>query len=171
MCAGIHHPTRGGTRGGKDQFDWEDVKTDKDRECYLGHSMMAPVGRWQKGKDLSWYTKKSRTKDYHAILEAERAAVKRAEEEAMAAALGLKPAVKTQQPLSRQEAAEVFRRQSQDEPEGGEERVKGVGFSGSSQRRRRVDSSSNDLGAIFEVSFMVLKTPHSDGTVYAMLIM
>ncbi len=36
MCAGIHHPTRGGTRGGKDQFDWEDVKTDKDRECYLG---------------------------------------------------------------------------------------------------------------------------------------
>ena len=36
MCAGVHHPTRGGTRGGKDQFDWEDVKTDKDRECYLG---------------------------------------------------------------------------------------------------------------------------------------
>lgn len=36
MCAGIHHPTRGGTRGGKDQFDWDDVKADKDRECYLG---------------------------------------------------------------------------------------------------------------------------------------
>ena len=32
----IFHPTRGGTRGGQDQFDWEDVKTDKDRECYLG---------------------------------------------------------------------------------------------------------------------------------------
>jgi len=27
---------RGGTRGGKDQFDWDDVKVDKDRENYLG---------------------------------------------------------------------------------------------------------------------------------------
>ena len=32
----IYHPSRGGVRGGADQFDWEDVKTDKDRECYLG---------------------------------------------------------------------------------------------------------------------------------------
>ena len=34
--AGIHHPTRGGTRGGGDQFDWDDVKVDKHRENYLG---------------------------------------------------------------------------------------------------------------------------------------
>lgn len=27
---------RGGTRGGQDQFDWEDVKVDKHRENYLG---------------------------------------------------------------------------------------------------------------------------------------
>ena len=27
---------RGGTRGGKDQFEWDDVKTDKHRENYLG---------------------------------------------------------------------------------------------------------------------------------------
>lgn len=65
----MFHPTRGGkyynsilsscwslnsfvvgTRGGKDQFSWEDVKNDKHRENYLGHSLMAPVGRWQKGK-------------------------------------------------------------------------------------------------------------------------
>ncbi|KAI8338380.1 kinase phosphorylation protein-domain-containing protein [Chlamydoabsidia padenii] len=46
----MFHPTRGGTRGGRDQFSWEDVKTDKDRENYLGNSLMAPVGRWQKGK-------------------------------------------------------------------------------------------------------------------------
>ncbi|XP_064405295.1 multiple myeloma tumor-associated protein 2 homolog isoform X2 [Halichondria panicea] len=118
--------------------------------CYLGHSMMAPVGRWQKGKDLTWYTKKSKTKDFNAILEAERAAVKRAEEEAMTTALGFKPAVKPQQPLSKQEVAVVFRRQSQDDPEGGEERIKGVGYSGRTQLRKRFDSSSNDLRAIFE---------------------
>jgi len=33
-------PIRGGTRGGKDQFKWEDVKSDKDRENYLAHSLM-----------------------------------------------------------------------------------------------------------------------------------
>lgn len=26
----------GGTRGGQDKFNWEDVKSDKDRENYLG---------------------------------------------------------------------------------------------------------------------------------------
>ncbi len=34
----MHHPTRGGNRGGQDQFDWEDVKADKHRESYLGES-------------------------------------------------------------------------------------------------------------------------------------
>lgn len=32
----IYEPARGGTRGGKDQFIWEDVKSDKHRENYLG---------------------------------------------------------------------------------------------------------------------------------------
>ena len=32
----MHHPSRGGVRGGKDQFEWESVKTDKHRENYLG---------------------------------------------------------------------------------------------------------------------------------------
>lgn len=31
------------------EFTWEDVKVDKHRENYLGHSIKAPVGRWQKG--------------------------------------------------------------------------------------------------------------------------
>lgn len=42
-------PPRGGARGGKDQFNWENVKSDKDREFYLGHSVKALAGRWQKG--------------------------------------------------------------------------------------------------------------------------
>jgi hypothetical protein len=33
------------------QFDLECVKTDKDRESYLGHLLMAPFGRWQEGID------------------------------------------------------------------------------------------------------------------------
>ena len=36
MSANIYHPSRGGVRGGRDQFNWEDVKEDKDRENYLG---------------------------------------------------------------------------------------------------------------------------------------
>lgn len=48
--AGIYNgPARGGSRGGKDQFNWEDAKEDKYNQNYLGHSVKAAKGRWQKG--------------------------------------------------------------------------------------------------------------------------
>lgn len=80
-------PIRGGTRGGKDQFEWSKVKDDKHRELYLGrallhrsfhsqlkdfefgrsahlplsistgHSVMAPTGRWQKGPTIFFSVK------------------------------------------------------------------------------------------------------------------
>ncbi len=43
MSANVFHPSRGGVRGGKDQFNWDDVKTDKDRENYLGKYKTMPT--------------------------------------------------------------------------------------------------------------------------------
>lgn len=89
----------GGCRGGADQFKWEDVKADAYRESYLGHSQFAPVGRWQKGKDILWYTKKHGESKEHITTQtvnpgelarrAEIAAIKAQEEELLNQELGL----------------------------------------------------------------------------------
>ncbi|KAI7866714.1 kinase phosphorylation protein-domain-containing protein [Spinellus fusiger] len=86
----MFHPSRGGVRGGKDQFSWDSVKEDKHRENYLGHSLMAPVGRWQKGKDLTWYAKERHDAEGSNAMSDELARIKEAEADAMAVALGVK---------------------------------------------------------------------------------
>ncbi|KAF2755581.1 hypothetical protein EJ05DRAFT_105669 [Pseudovirgaria hyperparasitica] len=90
-----------GSRGGRGDFKWDDVKGDQHRENYLGHSLMAPVGRWQRNKDLNWYAKGDANPDdpdperTAALARAEELRkVKEAEEDAMAAALGLPPPVR-----------------------------------------------------------------------------
>ena len=66
-------PARGGNRGGKDAFNWDQVKSespvscclwalapdviclcadDPHRDYYLGHSVKAAVGRWQNGEGV-----------------------------------------------------------------------------------------------------------------------
>ncbi|KAH0864825.1 hypothetical protein HID58_082036 [Brassica napus] len=112
----MYHPTRGGVRGGRDQFSWDEVKADKHRENYLGHSVKAPVGRWQKGKDLNWYArdKKQGGSNTDAMKE-EIQRVKEQEEQAMREALGLAPKSSTRPQgnrLDKQEYTELIKRGS-----------------------------------------------------------
>ncbi|EEF46602.1 Multiple myeloma tumor-associated protein, putative [Ricinus communis] len=133
----MYHPTRGGVRGGRDQFTWDDVKVDKHRENYLGHSIKAPVGRWQKGKDLHWYARDKRSEGSNTdALKEEIKRIKEEEEQAMREALGLAPKCASRPQgnrLDKHEFSELVKRGSTAEDLGGGHaeaaRVDGLGFS------------------------------------------
>ncbi|KAF9316789.1 hypothetical protein BG003_001518 [Podila horticola] len=131
----MFHPTRGGTRGGQDQFKWEDVKEDKHRENYLGNSILAPVGRWQKGRDLTWYAKASGSQDAAAVQEKKQAeiqSIKDAEAEAMAEALGYKATKKPSTSVSEKELNQAMKTVVDSGSGDGEEKdslaIQGLGF-------------------------------------------
>lgn len=124
----MYHPPRGGVRGGRDQFNWEDVKTDKHRENYLGHSLHAPVGRWQQGKDLTWYAKDGKQDDSR---NEEIRAIKNAEADVMAELLGGGKRRVVTGNVTQQELSNVLKRQQDDEEDSLKEATQEVtkGFS------------------------------------------
>lgn len=90
-------PPRGGTRGGRDRFNWQDVKDDhRSASHYLGASIKAPIGRWAANKDLEWFNKPGRHEQKDAKAENAEAEgrrleiqrIKQAEEDAVLRALG-----------------------------------------------------------------------------------
>ncbi|XP_060103889.1 multiple myeloma tumor-associated protein 2 [Heteronotia binoei] len=152
--------SRGGVRGGQDQFNWEDVKTDKQRENYLGNSLMAPVGRWQKGKDLTWYAKEKKSEAALSRAE-ELAAIRQAEEEAMLAALGYKNVKKQPTGLSKEDLAEVCRRDDERD-EKSVDRVLGLGSSRSAGSRMmfsKEDKEAAKLGLSVFTHHRAASTP------------
>ncbi|KAG2366294.1 kinase phosphorylation protein-domain-containing protein [Suillus spraguei] len=94
----MFEPIRGGTRGGQAEFKWTDVSADKDRENYLGHSINAPTGRWQKNKDVHWYNRDNKNESER---EEEIRKIKEAEAEALSAALGFAAAPSGSTPVAK----------------------------------------------------------------------
>eukprot|EP00397_Hematodinium_sp_SG-2012_P061917 GEMP01082750.1.p1 GENE.GEMP01082750.1~~GEMP01082750.1.p1 ORF type:complete len:269 (+),score=116.14 GEMP01082750.1:169-975(+) len=114
---------REGTRGGREEFKWDQVKEldYKDRECYLGAStkigMMGKLGRWN---EQDWYAKQ---REKTTSIDEERIAVRKFEEELMQEALGLKPKklLLAKQQMTPEQMKEYFKEQKK---QAKEERVK-----------------------------------------------
>ncbi|RAL37061.1 unnamed protein product [Cuscuta campestris] len=145
----MYHPSRGGVRGGRDQFSWDDVKADKHRENYIGHSVNAPVGRWQKGKDLFWYARDKRSQQMNPeAAKEEIRRIKEEEEKAMLEALGLAPKRAAQHQgnrLDKHEFSELVKRGSTADDLGAGHaeaaHVQGLGFSRGHQPWKESSSS------------------------------
>ncbi|KAI8909553.1 kinase phosphorylation protein-domain-containing protein [Gorgonomyces haynaldii] len=80
-------PVRSGNRGGLGLFKWDAVKDNhKEKDHYLGSTVKAAQGRWQKNKKLDWYHTDKAELDKKVDVD-EIARIKLMEQEAMGLAL------------------------------------------------------------------------------------
>lgn len=143
--AGIYNgPVRDGARGGRDQFKWEDIKNQPDKDYYLGASVKAVSGRWQKDKDVFWYTKE---KSSGAARQDEIQAVKEKEQALMNQALGIPHgrttigSGDTDRRRKRREEDHIERRDKKDREKKKKKRRHHDGEERDHRRRRRRDDS------------------------------
>ncbi|KAI9864633.1 MAG: hypothetical protein M1813_003122 [Trichoglossum hirsutum] len=149
LLAGVR---KEGSRGGRANFKWEDVKDDAHRENYLGHSLKAPVGRWQKNRDLSWYAKGDNDSESISEEEARREEIRRikeAEQDALSAALGFKVEPRKRDDKGVEEEVRRVVKETvvvgdEDEKDGG----RGVGFGGGFGGMGNVDGGDEILGGV-----------------------
>ena len=93
---------------------------------------MAPVGRWQKNKDLSWYAKSDTSPAALTAAEQRKEeirTIKEAEESALSEALGYGPTIRNnanETPIGQKEVERAIKETA----EGDEDAPKGVGFGG-----------------------------------------
>jgi len=132
---------RGGVRGGKDQFSWDNVRGDKYKEYYLGQSIrLEPpgfgkqnAGWWLEGKLQTTQEKKPQVMKQitnQARKEIELSRIKMEEDRLMKEALGLAPKrrIETGKKLEKHELEEIFKKGNTERDSTDIERVSGLGY-------------------------------------------
>lgn len=95
---------------------------------------MAPVGRWQQGRDLNWYAKNEDGDSAKQEREEEIRRIKEAEQDAMALALGLPVAPRSaasnanMTPLGGNEVRKAVQESTETDDKTGDEGGRGIGF-------------------------------------------
>eukprot|EP00002_Diphylleia_rotans_P011621 TRINITY_DN2291_c0_g3_i2.p1 TRINITY_DN2291_c0_g3~~TRINITY_DN2291_c0_g3_i2.p1 ORF type:complete len:283 (-),score=77.58 TRINITY_DN2291_c0_g3_i2:349-1197(-) len=125
----MYHPSRGGVRGGRDQFSWDNVLQDKYKECYLGHSLIGKKNIWDKSTPAN-------VDDAKAELQK----LREMEEQILKESLGLAPKSRWEsgKKLEKHEFEELTRKgviERTDKEEA--DKMSGVGFSSAPQMSKR----------------------------------
>lgn len=124
---------------------------------------MAPVGRWQKGKDLTWYARDKKG-NKPLTREEELAAVKAAEHEALMAALGHKNIKRQPTGLTKEDLVDVYRREEIDGEERNVDRVSGLGSSSVGSKKMVLSQKEKEAAKMGLPVFTHHKTVASAGT-------